>query len=769
MSVTESLLRDLNTQVEKYCQSHKKVSREDAAQKFYIRCKQEKDGSVNFYVEKKHFYSPLIHFICRRNKQYDLGEVTEKFVKQVKKEKSDSIDIKQYKLLDLIISYANRKREKKIDSISSKIQESILPEQKTKAVEIKDTQPQENIEPKDLNPQPVTPKITKEIPSLSTDLLNKAKTVFLNQTDTSRVVQLEPTKLEPTKLEPKKVVLKPQKKQSVPLQTVPEEVPQDTSEVEQKTNVSYSMASRPISLSKLNFENIQKVIGETLRPKTPKVIEESKKIEKQEEYQIQKLDNSVFKNRLRKPSKNLPKKENEVVQTPSQEVSSSTSVQQVERIDFSKVGEDGYSDLHRLLKQEELPKDIVQQIETLLSKCPEKERSRYVNLRTAEDGETALMLACRNTSGSIAIMYLLLNNGADLSILNDNCLSVVDYAVDSGNTELVKQVLQACGDVNMQGLLDRLDEEDKTNIAASAKNEEIKKILNEKIKTLKGGETGKTLLMQAAEKGDIDEVGKLIEKGAWICACDDDGWSPLHYAVVSKNQEIVKLLLENCPEHRKHEFVNQKAAIGIGRTPLILAMEDNDQEMIKMLQEAGAEKPPKYAVESLLYLDKLNKVQGYETDSKSLGRALLESLKSRYRENAKSAQECETIYHIIQWVAASEIGEKGCNQNQAHYIKALLLARELITELENKENNPIIQKLQEQKMTKKFFSEAIEKIMKGDKTGFKEIQIALSKLGTALKKNQKADPPLDTHIQECIKSINNLYGSLLSGWKMKDF
>jgi hypothetical protein len=55
----------------------------------------------------------------------------------------------------------------------------------------------------------------------------------------------------------------------------------------------------------------------------------------------------------------------------------------------------------------------------------------------------------------------------------------------------------------------------------------------------------KQSLFAAVKKDDVSKVAKLIKKGADVKSPETpDGWSPLHFAARSGNEEIVNLLLQ---------------------------------------------------------------------------------------------------------------------------------------------------------------------------------------------------------------------------------
>lgn len=73
--------------------------------------------------------------------------------------------------------------------------------------------------------------------------------------------------------------------------------------------------------------------------------------------------------------------------------------------------------------------------------------------------------------------------------------------------------------------------------------------------------------MIACQKGFIELVTEIIEKGAWVNHPDTDNKTPLHYAIDNKaeNFDVVSLLV------KKNADIN-KETLSDGFTPLILAV-----------------------------------------------------------------------------------------------------------------------------------------------------------------------------------------------------
>ena len=93
----------------------------------------------------------------------------------------------------------------------------------------------------------------------------------------------------------------------------------------------------------------------------------------------------------------------------------------------------------------------------------------------------------------------------------------------------------------------------------------------------------------AAARGDLAEVTRLLDGGVDVKAVTENGDTPLHYAALSGNAELVKLLLE------KGADANAKESSGW--TPLLAAAQNGQVDVCKLLLEKGAEVNAKTGLE----------------------------------------------------------------------------------------------------------------------------------------------------------------------------
>jgi ankyrin repeat protein len=92
-----------------------------------------------------------------------------------------------------------------------------------------------------------------------------------------------------------------------------------------------------------------------------------------------------------------------------------------------------------------------------------------------------------------------------------------------------------------------------------------------------------TPLTVAAERGDADEVRKLIAGGVDLNARDESGFTALVWAARNGNREVAEALVEARAD------MNARDCAANGWTPLIHAIHKNNNEMARLLIESGAD------------------------------------------------------------------------------------------------------------------------------------------------------------------------------------
>lgn len=157
------------------------------------------------------------------------------------------------------------------------------------------------------------------------------------------------------------------------------------------------------------------------------------------------------------------------------------------------------------------------------------------------DGEDTSPLIQAVVVGDQAKAEKLIKGGADLEFEDYNSYTAMDWAIKSGNTEMVKLLLDAGADPNY--------------------------------------ETGymMTPLMTAAEKGNPEMIRMLKAAGADVNYQESDaGLTALMYAAMGDNEETVKLLLE--------AGANQKAKDYQGMTAYMHALDSGTDKNASLLK-----------------------------------------------------------------------------------------------------------------------------------------------------------------------------------------
>lgn len=202
-----------------------------------------------------------------------------------------------------------------------------------------------------------------------------------------------------------------------------------------------------------------------------------------------------------------------------------------------------------------------------------------------------LHMACGE--GHLELVKLLLGNQANPDNLDEEGSTPLMWAASLGNIEIVKLLIEAGADPNIQ------DDMCQTAIICAANNhhEKVVNYLSSLEKTKKSeafrdsedppkkqpsqnlSNSTELDFILAVKKGKIDLVINLLSKNIDINATDLVGYTALCWASSKEHLDIVKLL------------INSKADVNAGadRTPLGLAAERGNIEIIKELLKAGAD------------------------------------------------------------------------------------------------------------------------------------------------------------------------------------
>uniref|UniRef100_A0A7M4FKT5 Transient receptor potential cation channel subfamily A member 1 n=1 Tax=Crocodylus porosus TaxID=8502 RepID=A0A7M4FKT5_CROPO len=176
------------------------------------------------------------------------------------------------------------------------------------------------------------------------------------------------------------------------------------------------------------------------------------------------------------------------------------------------------------------------------------------NLLNATDSAGNTPLHWATKKNQIESVKLLLSKGANPNILNSNMMAPLHMSVQSLQNEIVKILVQhSSTDVNLEG------------------------------------EAGNTPIIVACYKNNPEALTLLIENGGKICKPNKTGCMSIHAAAFSGAKTCMEILL------KKGEELGYSAKTHINFTnngkcsPLHLAVQSGDLEMIKMCIEVGAQ------------------------------------------------------------------------------------------------------------------------------------------------------------------------------------
>ncbi|MBI3927889.1 MAG: ankyrin repeat domain-containing protein [Armatimonadetes bacterium] len=217
-----------------------------------------------------------------------------------------------------------------------------------------------------------------------------------------------------------------------------------------------------------------------------------------------------------------------------------------------------------------------------------------------ESGQTALIHACHCRHPEL-VSYLL-EHGADPNAAPQIGPDALTAAAASGSSAVVARLLQASagagseavcqalrrghGEVAEQ-LLDRVPAESAGPVLVEAcalgQRALARRLLGARVSPEATDEAGRTSLMLACDRGDLEMVELLLAAGADPAAREPDtGESALHCAVRRGNPGIVKTLLAAGADPDLPDTWE-------GSTPLALAASQGDLPLVELLLEAGAD------------------------------------------------------------------------------------------------------------------------------------------------------------------------------------
>ncbi|XP_044598811.1 serine/threonine-protein phosphatase 6 regulatory ankyrin repeat subunit B-like [Cotesia glomerata] len=170
-------------------------------------------------------------------------------------------------------------------------------------------------------------------------------------------------------------------------------------------------------------------------------------------------------------------------------------------------------------------------------------------------------------------------NGTKMMSSKDPKWRMLVSAVHKGNIRRVKDLIESYGLNNIPTCCDGYI---LLRDSLQYNHPEVAKLLLEKEAKVesKSKKLSNTPLHFAVINGDLEVVNLLLDKGACIVAKNGDGRAPLHHAVEKQDIPMIKLLLE------RKAFINTRDDFGL--SPLCIAAEKGNYEIVDLLLTNGA-------------------------------------------------------------------------------------------------------------------------------------------------------------------------------------
>ncbi|KAK6340259.1 hypothetical protein TWF730_002023 [Orbilia blumenaviensis] len=164
-------------------------------------------------------------------------------------------------------------------------------------------------------------------------------------------------------------------------------------------------------------------------------------------------------------------------------------------------------------------------------------------------GESPLWWA--TTKGHLAIVELLLNNGANPNIVTRSGSTPLSQAAAGGQTRMAKLLIHSGADIHARNTF---GETILSSIAGTGLTSLVKLLLNQGADPNTQDIYGKTPLLTASKYGNVSIMKLLLDAGADINTAEIRGITPLMRAVMADSLEAVTLLVDN----GANQFVHDK-------------------------------------------------------------------------------------------------------------------------------------------------------------------------------------------------------------------
>uniref|UniRef100_A0A8C9DLT3 Transient receptor potential cation channel subfamily A member 1 n=1 Tax=Prolemur simus TaxID=1328070 RepID=A0A8C9DLT3_PROSS len=190
--------------------------------------------------------------------------------------------------------------------------------------------------------------------------------------------------------------------------------------------------------------------------------------------------------------------------------------------------------------------------------------------------------------GQVELMNMIINDSSCevLNVMDDYGNTPLHWAAEKNQVESVKFLLSKGANPNLRNFAMMAA----LHVAVQAMHNEVVKVLTEHSSTNVNleGENGNTAVLMACTKDNSEALQILFNKGAGSCKPNKWGCFPVHQAAFSGAKKCMEIILKFGEEHGYNReshinFVNNGKA-----SPLHMAVQSGDLEMIKMCLDNGA-------------------------------------------------------------------------------------------------------------------------------------------------------------------------------------
>lgn len=213
-------------------------------------------------------------------------------------------------------------------------------------------------------------------------------------------------------------------------------------------------------------------------------------------------------------------------------------------------------------------------------------------LMPAEEDKTNMLINAIDDKNEEIFNYLI-DEGVDVNKPNNEGWTPLAFAAAEGRLHFVKSLIERGAKINYSG------NDGKIPFLEAAREghlDVVKLFLDEGIKVDAKSEKGTTALSLAAREGHLDVVNHLVSSGAKVNNTDQRGWAAIHYVAHERYPEVMKRLIDEGADMEmpvSGEWIDMgeeggRKVLMENWTPLIIAVEEEHVETVKVLINAGA-------------------------------------------------------------------------------------------------------------------------------------------------------------------------------------